>query len=76
MSKLFSPTDVKFFFSVLYDFNKFSTKEIENVVGERLTDLQSFEPQFNPLTEYYSKEMGDDLHRIIFYSHKVAFVPI
>ena len=80
MSKLLEPTKVKYFFSILFDMKSHGPSDIETIVLEKIREIHSFEPQFNPLTEYYSKEMGDNLKRVIYYSlvpeSRNLFVPL
>ena len=68
MSILRPSTPVKYFFSVLFDQNIHSLEEVELLLRQQFNRLDHFFPQFNPLFEYYSKEMGDSLVRVIFYS--------
>ncbi len=68
MSKLGAPTDVKYFFSILYNTQKVNEKDIKKLVDSQFASYTSFSPGFNPLIEYYSKEMGTSLKRVIFCS--------
>lgn len=69
MSKLQTPTNVRYFISCLYCTNSFvDFSEVELIISKLLPSYNSFEPSFNPLLTYYSKEMGDNLKRVIFYA--------
>lgn len=68
MSKLLEPTKVKYFFSVLFNTEKFSANTVQELLESKFGELKTFNPSFNPLEEYYSKEMGPKLNRVIYYS--------
>ena len=65
MSQLARPTEVKFFISALYNTENIDEKKLLNILEQHISLDSSFEPEFNPLTEYYSKEMGNSLKRVI-----------
>ncbi len=72
MSKLLSPTQVKFFYSILFDENTFEISKILNLLNLNLESSESFYPEFNPLQDYYSKEMGPNLKRVIIVNSKLS----
>lgn len=80
MSILSEPTKVKFFFSVLFNKEHFTSDKVFKILSEKYAEFDILRPSFNPLTEYYSKEMGNHLERIIFvsksYSPREKFVPL
>lgn len=67
MSKLSAPTDVKFFYSILFNPDLITEAKVDTLMSEEFCATEKFEPEFNPLTEYYSHEMGDQLQRILYY---------
>lgn len=70
MSVLTQPTPVKYFYSCLYNTDYFtSDDELLNALAGFVSELNKFEPSFNPLMNYYAKEMGDKLKRVIFFDH-------
>lgn len=70
MSKLSTPSKVKYFYSVLFN-DMHSFEHIKKLMETNFFTTDYFSPQFNPLLEYYSHEMGDGLKRAIFYSHEL-----
>lgn len=66
MSELKPATKVCYFLSLLFQEN-FNLEQID------FEHFELFEPSFNPLTDYYSKEMGDNLKRVILFSNKKEF---
>ncbi len=80
MSILGKPTQVKYFFSILFNSNEFNLEDIKNMTSQQIGEPIVFFPEFNPLEEYYSHEMGKDLTRVILQSQKPAlreeFVPL
>lgn len=68
MSVLGEPTQVKFFFSTLYNHKKLLKDEVLSFFKDKDLVLKEFTPSFNPLFQYYSREMGEDLHRIVLYT--------
>ncbi len=68
MSQLNRPTDVRYFCSCLYK----ESIDVSVVLGQKFQIIEAFEPSFNPLSEYYSKEMGTDLKRTIFFFDEVS----
>ncbi len=72
MSVLQAPTLVKYFYSILYNQEHISLEKIKEILAEEHDgELFVFTPEFNPLTEYYSKEMGQNLKRVIFYQKQL-----
>lgn len=61
MSKLTNPTEVRYFASCLYQENI----ELEEILTEKFSFLDEIIPSFNPLNDYYQKEMGANLKRKI-----------
>ena len=68
MSILGTPTDVKYFFSILYNENDFTLDQVKELAQDKIGEVTLFHPKFNPLQEYYSKEMGMNLKRVILQS--------
>lgn len=66
MLKTEVPSEGLLFFSFLYRSDLFSeelfTQRVERLYGK----LFSYQPEFNPLAAYYSKEMGDSLKRVFY----------
>ena len=67
MSQLNRPTDVRYFCSCLYD----ESVEASNILSQKFQIIEAFNPEFNPLAEYYSKEMGQKLRRTIFFFDEI-----
>ena len=72
MSKLLKPTLVKFFFSVLFDEDSFEISRIIDLLELQKENIAIFYPEFNPLQDYYSKEMGPNLKRVIIVDPKLS----
>ena len=67
MSQLKPPTQVKFFCSCLWQ----GEVNIEAILSEQFEITGSLMPAFNPLLEYYQKEMGAGLKRGIFWDGRL-----
>lgn len=75
MSVLLEPSKVFYFASVLYRDDLYSIDDIYKIVCDRLGETYlSLTPTINPLTNYYSKEMGpeESLKRVMIVSTKLA----
>lgn len=68
MLTLENPTPGLLFFSFLYRCDSFKEEDFRARVEDVYGTLFSKTPSFNPLIDYYAKEMGEagDLHRIFF----------
>jgi len=67
MLKVGNPSPGLIFFSILYQ------PELENILNrfhDLFGELICFYPKVNPLIEYYSKEMGNQLNRVFFVTTK------
>ncbi|MBD66966.1 MAG: hypothetical protein CME62_17325 [Halobacteriovoraceae bacterium] len=71
MSELISPTEVKYFISCLFNSEDFTLERSQELAATLIGPHKSFHPQFNPLKDYYSQEMGHSLERVIFYSDQL-----
>lgn len=71
MSSLKSPKPVKFFFSLLFRSDLHTIESLEQKFKDYLIFEETFYPEFNPLTDYYEKEMGTPLTRAICLSHSL-----
>ncbi len=70
MSTLSSPSPVVFFFSILFNEDSISLDEVESLISQNFQEnYSSYECQFFPMKEYYSKEMGAEnkLRRYFFF---------
>lgn len=67
MLKLTPATEGCLFASVIFS-QEYSLDEIMKLWSERFDLFETIEPEFNPSLKYYSKEMGDDLKRVILFS--------
>ena len=71
MSELVNPTDVRFFCSCVFNQDAISSiAEVKDLIDPIIEHDYSFESNFNPLFDYYSKEMGPNLRRIFFWDDK------
>ena len=68
MSELNSPTEVRYFASCLFHDEDLLLK----LLTEKFQIKETLTPDFNPLTDYYKKEMGEDLLRRIFVFEQVG----
>lgn len=68
MSELSQPTKVRYFASCLYQ-NKV---DIKSHLESKFKIYDELLPSFNPLINYYEKEMGDQLERKIFIFDKIG----
>ncbi len=79
MSQLFSPTKGFIFGSFLFDSIHFSQEKCCDIWNERYAISEHFFPLYNPLEDYYSKEMGQNLKRFFVIDFKLQeredFVP-
>lgn len=67
MSSLKIPSNALFFVSVVYD-QAYPINDFIKAWEERYGVGELFYPDFNPSFGYYSKEMGDSLKRLIYFS--------
>jgi hypothetical protein len=72
---LFSATEVKYFFSILFHENMGTNADIMELLKNKFPDLELdnelYKPKHNPLLGYYAKQMGEDegkLHRFFCYA--------
>lgn len=56
------------FASVIFNTTHITLNEFKDLWSERFDLFECFHPEFNPSLEYYAKEMGDQLQRIIIVS--------
>lgn len=68
MSDLLQAPKGLIFASVLWNESDFDISEFEVSWIERFGLTEKFTPQFNPSFDYYEKEMGEGLKRIIYFS--------
>lgn len=68
MSSLIEAPKGLIFASVLWSKSQFDISEFENVWNEKFGITEKFYPNFNPSFDYYQKEMGPDLERVIYFS--------
>ena len=69
MLKLTAATEACLFASIIFN-DQISLDEVKTLWSDRFDLFEMVEPQFNPSLEYYSKEMGDNLNRVILFSSK------
>tara|TARA_B100001971_G_C18268008_1_gene596072 strand:- start:4163 stop:4669 length:507 start_codon:yes stop_codon:yes gene_type:complete len=67
MLELNAATPGIIFASIIFN-SKHSLEDIQSIWSEKLDLAEMYWPEFNPSIEYYSKEMGNDLKRVIFFS--------
>lgn len=67
MSELKAAPKVKYFYSVLYNKNYMPIGKVKELLKLEFSCENYFFPSFNPLFEYYSHEMGQELGRVIVY---------
>lgn len=67
MLKLTPATQGVIFASIIYNKSQ-SLNEIKKIWSEHFDLYEAYTPNFNPSLEYYSKEMGEHLERVIFFS--------
>ena len=70
MAKLQEAEKGLFFFSVIYNQDSFNFGEVEEVLSRRYDLSGHLHPQLNPSLDYYSKEMGKSLERVLFWSNQ------
>lgn len=69
MLNLSSATNACLFASIIFN-DQIKLDEVKSLWSERFDLFEMVEPQFNPSLDYYSKEMGENLKRVIFFSSK------
>lgn len=73
MSELKPATDALLFLSVLFNHKKCNLNKIIKVLGDAYADPITFEHDYFPMQEYYSKEMGNELSRVfLFYPRPIS----
>lgn len=73
MSDLKSATNALLFISVLYNKSKCTLNDILSQLGKGYEHPITFNHQFFPMQEYYSKEMGSELSRVfLFYPNAIS----
>ena len=70
MGKLITPTEGLVFASVLYQPGELSHEDLLKIWKQRYKLDGEFAPEFNPSKEYYSKEMGVGLERVLFWDKR------
>ncbi len=70
MATLKRPEPGLIFASVLYRPDELSKQDLQELWSERYSLDGEFFPKFNPSIEYYSKEMGKGLERVILWDNK------
>ncbi len=73
MSQLFLPPPGYLFASILFNHNHLDEKEAIKLWEDEWGEGEVFKPEFNPMKNYYSKEMGEAsaLTRLIIVSNKL-----
>ncbi|MCO4755130.1 MAG: DUF4416 family protein [Bacteriovoracaceae bacterium] len=59
------------FASCIFNPEQFSLERLLSVWAQRYSLSGTFNPEFNPSLQYYSKEMGSDLQRVILWSDEL-----
>lgn len=74
MSHPLDPTPCFIFYSIIFNKKNISLKKVIEQLGAPLDKLNCFYPCFNPLSFYYSKEMGEknQLERVIIFDQRLA----
>lgn len=70
MSRRALPTEVKFFYSILFNELRFSEEQVDLLVLQKFKANQKFFPEFNPLITYYAHEMDKPLKRILYFGEE------
>lgn len=70
MSQLVIAPKGLIFSSVLWNESQFDILEFEKAWEEKFGITKRFIPSFNPSFDYYQKEMGQELQRVIYFSDK------
>lgn len=70
MSELIKAPKGLIFSSVLWNESLFDINEFIIFWSERYGLVEKYSPSFNPSFDYYQKEMGQDLKRMIFFSDR------